>query len=116
MPPGRLSRYKFALGYTNTDGIVFLGDRVPFRYRTIADTATHVVGSADTLWSLAGRYYAGFESVVAPAAGLWWVIADFQPVPIIDPTIRLSPGTTMYIPSESTIVTEIFNDALREEA
>jgi hypothetical protein len=48
-------------------------------------------------------------------SGLWWIIADFQPDPIHDPTVRLTPGRTLYIPSLRTVQEEVFSDKRRKE-
>lgn len=105
------SRYRFTSGWTDADWRLFLDERVPFRYRELSDNRQHVVRIGDTLWTLAGRYFFG----VPRASGLWWVIADFQPEPIHDPTIELSPGTLLVIPSLRTVLEEIFNEKRRGE-
>lgn len=112
MPPRRFSRYTFANGFTDeTDGSFMLEDPEPFTYREFSDTRIHTVSEGDTLFHLASRYFASFER----PAGLWWIIADFQPDPIIDPTRKLAVGSTLYIPSERVVEEEIFNNARRRE-
>lgn len=108
MPPTILSRHRFSLGYLE-DGVFFLGDRTPYEYRDLADNRQHVVVLGDTLFNLAGRYFEGMSR----AAGLWWIIADFQPIPVHDPTIRLVEGTTIVVPSLRTVQQEIFNERRR---
>ena len=116
MPPRRFSRHSYTLGFNDTDGptpdVFMLTDRVPFRYRKYDDTRQHLVREGETLWSLAARYYAAFTR----PSGLWWVIADFQPEPIHDPTIKLAPGTTLHIPSARTVSEVIFNSRRRAES
>lgn len=93
MPPRAGSRYTFSLGVTNDAGRAALTDREPFRFRALPDTREHVVVQGDTLWHLAGRYFAPLPR----ACGFWWVIADFNEV--VDPTLALEVGARLFIPS-----------------
>jgi hypothetical protein len=96
MPPHVRSRYLATLGLRDALGRLFLTERTPFRYDpTLAGTRQHTVGSSDTLWNLAYRYFSPFPN----AEHLWWVIAEFQPQPILDPTLDLAIGRVIYIPS-----------------
>lgn len=36
-------------------------------------------------------------------ANLWWAIMDYQPTPIVDPTIALSPGSVLVVPPPKRI-------------
>lgn len=115
--PRRYSRYLYCLGFHDdeadgSEGPLQLTEREPFLYRQYADNREHVVAQGDSLWSLAARYFAP----IPRSAGLWWIIADFQPDPIHDPTIRLSPGTTLVIPSLRTVLEAIFSEERRLEA
>ncbi len=83
-----------------------LTDRVPYRFRNFSDNRRHIIAAGDSLFTLAGRYYDGFTD---RPSGLWWVIADFQPDPILDPTIVLDEGRVVFIPSERTVREEILN-------
>jgi hypothetical protein len=112
MPPRRFSRHTFTSAVLDDEGRLLLTEREPFRFRSLPDTRQHVVKEGDTLFSLAGRYFA---SLPRPA-GLWWVIADFQPDPVHDPTIDLEPGRILFIPSVRTIQEEILSEKRREEA
>lgn len=129
MPPRRFSRHTFTLGYTpgdTNDDIACLGcpwpgrtgdklqltEREPFRFRELADNRLHRVREGDTLFTLAARFF----STLPRPAGLWWVIADFQPQPVIDPTIRLRPGAIVAIPSIRTVQEDIFSEARRRES
>ncbi len=112
MPPRRFSRHSFCSGVLDEEGRLFLTEREPFRYRALPDNRQHVVKAGETLFTLAGRYFA---SLPRPA-GLWWVIADFQPDPIHDPTLTLEPGRALVIPSLRTVVEEIFSESRRDEA
>jgi hypothetical protein len=69
------------------------------------------VVQGDTLWGLAGRYFAPLNR----ACGYWWVIADFQPDPIIDPTLGLEEGRVLFIPSRRVLTDVILAQARRRE-
>lgn len=129
MAPRRFSRHTFCRGYAPDDadleidcfeapwpgrtaGKYQLTEREPFRFREFADTRLHRVKQGDTLFTLAAHYFAPLPR----PAGLWWVIADFQPQPIVDPTLRLRPGALVAIPSVRTVQEDIFNEARRRES
>jgi len=111
MPPKQFSRHTFTTSTTDDDDLSYLTDRIPFRYKAFNDNRKVVVQQGDTLYTLAGKY---FQPLDRPA-GLWWVIADFQPTPIHDPTIQLAAGTTIVIPSVRTVIERIFNEERRRE-
>jgi len=116
MPPRLYSRYMFCVGLRDEQERFYLSERDPFVFQNFPDNRTHVVADGETLWSLAARYFQGFED---PAL-LWWIIADFQPdaesnpAPIFDPTIALAPGTKLVIPSIQTVQNEIFHEQRRD--
>ena len=95
MPPRVGSRYSASLGVLDAEGRRFLTEREPFRFREYEDTRKHVVVQGDSLFTLAGRYFAP----VPRACGFWWAIADFQPEPVFDPTLELELGRRIYVPS-----------------
>lgn len=108
MGPNRFSRYRFSLGF-NDDASpprFFLSEAEPYAYRDLADSVQHVVKTGDTLFNIAGRYYG---SMPRPAA-FWWAIANFQPNPILDPTITLTEGSVIVVPSLATLQNEILNE------
>lgn len=113
MPPRAYSRHTFTEVEQDEQGRLRLTDRVPYRFRPLDDNVFHVVREGDTLFNLAGRYFA---EVGERPAGLWWVIADFQPEPIHDPTLRLATGATLVVPSARTILEAIFSEKRRAEA
>ena len=106
MPPNRFSRHRFSLGFPDDAERLFLSEAVPYAYRDLPDNIQHSVKEGDTLFNLAGRYYASMPR----GAGFWWAIAQFQPNPIIDPTVRLTPGSVVVVPSLATLQNEILNE------
>lgn len=100
------SRYRYCLGYTDELERIYLDEREPFRFRDENDNKFHTVKEGDTLWGLADLNLSKFPR----SCGLWWIIAEFQPTPIVDPTIKLEPGTTIVIPSERLVDTLVFNE------
>jgi hypothetical protein len=111
MPPRRFSRYEFTLGIRDDDARLFLTDREPFRFRSLPDNRLHEVKEGETIFTIAGRYFRPRSR----AAGLWWIIADFQPDPIQDPTIPLDLGRRLFVPSLRTIDEEILSERRRRE-
>jgi hypothetical protein len=110
MPPQAGSRYLFCEAYADARGRRMLSERVPFRFQAFADSRVHVVEEGDSLFTLAGRYFAPLPR----ACGFWWVIADFQPDPIFDPTLLLVPGTRICVPSVRVLTDVILAEARRE--
>ncbi len=109
--PSRISRYRFAPVNWDTDGRAYFGARPAFGYRELPDNRVVVVTQGDTLWGLAARLFAG----TSRPSGLWWVIADFQPDPIRDPTIVLEAGRTLFVPSVRTLQSVILSDLGRRD-
>jgi len=103
------SRYQFCKEIESDDGDRYLDEREPFRYQDLADNRFHAVKDGDTLWGLAHLYFQGFPR----ACGLWWVVAEFQSSPIVDPTLRLQPGEVLVIPSLRTVRQSIFSPERR---
>lgn len=96
MPPHSRSRYLASYGVKDASGRLFLTGRTPFRYDArLRGTRRHIVAQGDKFWQLAYRYFKPFPD----AEHLWWVIAEFQPVPIRDLTLDLPVGGVLYIPS-----------------
>ena len=112
MPPLAGSRYSFCQGFQDEQGRWMLTDREPYRFHEHADTRGHVVAQGNTLFELAGRYFAPLPR----ACGYWWAIADFQPVPIVDPTLALEPGTRIFIPSLRVLTDVVLGEPRRREA
>ena len=112
MGPRALSRYLITTASRDDAGRLVLSDREPFRFQELPDTRTHVVALGDTLFQLAGRYY----QKLPRGCGLWWVIADFQPDPIVDPTLELELGRVLFVPSVRTLTDLVFSEARRRAA
>lgn len=105
MPPRTNSRHLYTTAQKRPgDERLFLSDRVPFHYVDLPDNRVHTVRRGDTLHTLASKYFAPLgELPIVSAATLWWVIADFQPQPIHDPTVQLVEGQQLLIPSVRTV-------------
>lgn len=111
MPPQVNSRFQFCASFVDpVTGKLVLTDREPYRYAPFPDNRHHQVKETDTLPKLAATYFAP----IADAALLWWIIADFQPDPIFDPTLVLTVGRVLVIPSVQTVLAEIFNESRSE--
>lgn len=110
MPPLEKSRYERTYGVEDENGVLYLTEREPFRYdETLPGTRRHPVAQEDSLQVLAYRYFQGVKlSNGLGPEHLWWIIADFQPIPIIDPTIDLEIGRIIYIPSVQVIKRKVF--------
>ncbi len=105
------SRYRFTEGRVDDDARSYLTEREPYGFRALPDNRHHVVEQGDTLYTIAGRY---FQPLPRPA-GFWWVVADFQPQPIHDPTIQLVPGAIVVVPSVRTLVEDVLGEGRRLE-
>lgn len=111
MPPRLMSRYEFTSAVSDSNGALVLTDREPYRYVNLPDNSQHVATIGDTWWNLAARYFAPLDN----AADLWWVIADFQPDPVLDPTIAIVVGRVIIIPSVDTVQSRIFDETRRDD-
>lgn len=111
MPPRRFSRHTFTRSFLDDSDHLVLTEPEPFRFVPYDDNTLHVVSDGETVFNLAGRYF----SSIPRGAGLWWVIADFQPSPIHDPTRKLRAGSLLVIPSIRTVLEEVFGERRRDE-
>jgi hypothetical protein len=109
MPIYPNSRYRYNLIYEDTEGRQYLDEREPFRYRDDPDNRFHTVVDGDTWWGLAGIYFAGMPR----ACGLYWLLCEYQPQPVIDATIALKIGATIVIPPMRLVRMEVFNPEQR---
>ncbi len=106
MPPHVGSRYSFCDALTDALGCRYLTDREPYGYVAHPDNREHMVVLGDSLFSLAGQYFAPLPR----ACGYWWAIADFQPDPIVDPTLELTVGSTLVIMSMRVLTDIVLAD------
>lgn len=112
MPPFTRSRHAFTEAVKDSQGRLRLTDREPFRYAdNLPGTVAHRVVLGDTLWSLADKHY----HPLPDASQLWWILADFQPEPILDPTVALTPGSILFIPSLAVVQSRVFSETRRDE-
>lgn len=111
MPPRLYSRYTYSKGILDENKNLYLTRAKKFTYRERSGTIRHKINLGDTLFSLADKYY---SALYRPAA-FWWLIADFQPDPIHDPTISLQEGSILLIPSLRLVEEEVFNIARESE-
>ncbi|MCA2977363.1 MAG: hypothetical protein INH37_03680 [Myxococcaceae bacterium] len=112
MAPLAGSRHSFTSGVRDEEGRVFLTEREPYGFRAHPDTWAHVVAQGESLFDLAGRYFAPLPR----ACGFWWAIADFQQDPIIDPTLELEVGRRLLIPSVRVLTDVILSERRRRDA
>lgn len=110
------SRHTFTREYQDTEGNSVLTERVPFRYREYQDNISHTCDDGESLTTIAYKYYKGLVREPQSPASLWWIIADFQPNPIIDPTVQLVAGQTLIIPSTRTVIEDIFSSGRQGES
>jgi hypothetical protein len=109
MPPNSRSRHRFSSARIDSDDRLYLGGRSRFLFRDLDDNREHVVGGTTTLWGIAAIEF----STLGRGGNFWWILADFQRVPIQDPTVPLEPGTRLVIPSDRTIHEQIFSESRR---
>lgn len=104
------SRYRYCsiLDWGNLGGVAgvkLLDEREPFRFRDEPDNRFHSAVEGDTWWGLAWRYFPSFPN----KSLLWFLLCEFQPEPVVDPTIVIAKGTQIVIPSERLVRTQAFN-------
>jgi hypothetical protein len=90
-----MGRYDFCWDKTVLGSLEKL-PRGRFTYRKFFDNVAHVCREGDTLWGISAQYYN--EQFDRPEL-LYWIVADFQPIPIVDPTIAFSAGDVVQVPS-----------------
>lgn len=115
MPPRQFSRFTYSTAFLEvlpdgtSTGALILTDPEPFRFRSFRDNRIHTVVEGDTLFSLAFQH---FRPLPRPS-GFYWIIMDFQPDPIHDPSLRLTKGRQLVIPSVRTVLEEVFSEKRR---
>ena len=111
MPPKVGSRHIYSRIRADAEQRLVLTEREPYAYRELTDNREITALQGDTWFSLAARYFAPLPR----ACGFWWAICDFQPTPILDPTVPPVTGTTIVIPSIQTLRTRIFGESRRRD-
>ncbi len=108
------SRYYRALQYTDEttrtgDSRTLLAFRFPFPYIEHPGNKTYTVAEGDSLATVAYKTYgelgSSFEGF--STARLYWAIADFQPIPILDPFIQLQVGRKLVLPATELLRNQI---------
>ena len=111
MPPGVNSRHAVTPMIARIDdGLTFLLDREPYRYVPRPDNRRVVVQQGDTWHSLAARHL----HPIARPQDLWWLICDFQPTPVLDPTAPIAVGSVVFIPSPEFVQGTVLTDLAAE--
>ena len=77
----------------------YLGIYEPFRYRDRPDNRFFMARRGDMLHHIATAFYGDPK--------LYWAIADYQPVPILNPLVPLEEGRQIIVPSPELLQREI---------
>ncbi len=93
------SRFKWSTVETDEAGRRYLGERPVFGYRDLPDNRLHIVKEGERVWHVCHIFFPRL-----PKNGtLYWIVCDFQPEPILDPTLELEVGRLLVIPSQETV-------------
>ena len=98
-------RYKMAWRLEK-NGIDRVLPYAPFRYEEFEDTIKHICKDGEMLWEIAAKYY---TNLIEYPSMFYDIIADFQPTPILDPTLSRSAGEVIYVPTIRVIKERILN-------
>lgn len=97
------SRYKYTTSMLNNveggDGYTYLATQESAFFIDDSENEMHIVKLGDTLESIAHQYFKGFPN----SAQLFWIIGEYQPTPILDPTLKLKVGSLIIIPAQSIV-------------
>lgn len=74
-------------------------------YNPEADNRVYVGQAGDNLFSVAARH---FRKYPRPAS-LFWLVGEYQPVPVLDPTTDLT-GRELVIPPDSEVAAILRRD------
>jgi hypothetical protein len=107
-----MSRYAYCWNKTLSTGELRKLPRGFFYFQKFSDTVEHICTEGETLFNLAAMYY---REAFPYANLMYWAIADFQPIPIIDATVVFKAGQVVYIPSIQTINLQIMNPTREPE-
>lgn len=108
--PDETSRYILADEIELADGTILWTAPEPVGNLGLTDDIIHSVTTGDTLFTLAMKYYKRLQR----PEQYYWVIADYQPIPILDPIAPLVVGKKLMIPSVRTLQEIILNEDRRE--
>jgi hypothetical protein len=89
------SRYRRGLTFIDLDNYIYQPLIEGDDYDPRDDDINHIVVDGETLFSIAHLYYKNIPGGVHN----WWIIAEYQPVPVIDPTRKLQPRSIVIVPS-----------------
>lgn len=92
---GRYKYTRYIVDDISARETTYVGTREPIEFEDDSENTSYVVRAGDTLQTIANKFFGGFPD----PPSMWWIIAEFQPVPIKDPTLRLKPGSILTIPS-----------------
>lgn len=101
----RFSRYTTSQIITTRNDKLIISPRKVYRYKAFVDNIDHTVREGETIEDIVDLRYPNFPN----ASQLYWVLCDFQKVPILDPTLPLTPGSIVVLPSSHTLRTVIFS-------
>lgn len=100
------------LGATRiSDGLTFMLDREPLYFQPRSDNKRIVAEKGDTWWSLAAKHLSALRN----PEQFFWVLCDYQPTPILDPTVDPTPGAIVFIPDEDFFMSTYFADSRRDQ-
>lgn len=107
--PDETSRYMLAEEVELEDGTLFWTAPAPVQYLGLPDDILHIVSTGDTLFTIAMHYFIRLQR----PEQYYWVIMDYQPIPIADPIAPLAVGRQLVIPSLRTLQQVILNEDRR---
>lgn len=105
------SLYRHAYAVQEDDGtvVLMLPERLP--HEDLDGTTLHIVSEGERVYDLANLYY---KRTARSAVDMWDVIAQFQPTPILDPSVPLKVGTEVYIPPDDYVEEVAYGPSLTE--
>ena len=98
------SRYAAAEIFIEADGRTSTGLPPPVYYVDRADTIVYRADVGDSWARIASRHYRGIHR---RPEHLWWVLCNFQPQPVLDPTVPPQPGDLVHVPAPGFVQAEI---------
>lgn len=105
------SRYRHSVETVDENGVLYTMDDTPFPYVALPDNGTYQVRGGEQWHEIADKVF----DPLPYAVHLWWVLMDFQPVPLLDPTVPPAAGTLLVHPSVQTVLAKILNPDRRRE-